>query len=116
MKPAPWLPVFLECLSSVGRCVTYVYRVRQAVPAQHSHKCRSGLSVSDLIANMKPGKLINVCRLSATELTGCFYLIFIKFDSYKKGISCSFKWFLTDRFLMVKTCRCNFNSGTPDDG
>jgi hypothetical protein len=56
MKPAPWLRVFLEYLSSIGRCMTYVYKTRHAVPAQHSHKCRSGLSMSDLIANMKPGK------------------------------------------------------------
>jgi hypothetical protein len=30
MKPAPWLPVFLECLSSFGRCMTYVYTLRHA--------------------------------------------------------------------------------------
>jgi hypothetical protein len=41
---------------------------------------------------------------------------FVQFYAYTKGISCSSGWFLTSRFLVVKTCRCNFNSCTPDDG
>jgi hypothetical protein len=57
--------------------------------------------------------------LSTTEYFieyGGFNVVFIQFDAYTKGISCSSGCFLKYRSLVVKTCRCNFNSGTPDEG
>jgi hypothetical protein len=37
VKPAPWLPMFLECLSSIGRCMTCVLLRKTATIVQQLH-------------------------------------------------------------------------------
>jgi hypothetical protein len=74
--------------------MTDVCELRHAVPAQHFHKCRSGLSMSVLIANMNQVNQFTDFLFNMVFLI----LVFIHFDVNTKGISCSSRWFLTHRF------------------